>query len=660
MPETSDNTNNTQKQSEESLKSQISENILGEASESRQELELLRETLVSLFNEFRAYNSKSSKLLSDISKEAAKTNSNSVKANTRNILANNANNAFASYLKTIGPAGNFGKAADSLLRFLSGTNSNLVKALNNPLAQYRIATSARSSNQEKADARANLAFYNLTKSKGTLSGLVNSARAGSSFAASRGISSLIGGAGGLVGGGILALLLGALNQLITAVKEHKEAFLGGNFVNSRRAEAQIGNYRLFSPHGINSSGYNVYRMEMRKMGVRDDEKIAQALREMTSAGIYGRDGVDAYRAAWGRQAIISNFGIDLGKEMIANLYRGTSAQSNRESFMRSENGIFTLDKFMRSIADISKGSSNGYGGFASVSEMTSLVSALTDNMLGLNNNIELAVAATKKWATTISSKEATVKEISDLYSNAGALPFNTRLSVLALSGKGYTDLLTESRKMIERGRSPEGRVQNLQVQARTALSTFSRFFGENTAQNREKFANTVLPALGLSNLANHPNMMRILEKAASGDSGAIKELQKATEGEREILQKQASTLDLIKEPITHIRDVVVGQATQGITSLMSSSRKKVAEMEAYNMGLRGEQIDQYTTNVIKVREEESKTDSSSALSTLLNAYAENMQEVPAAVEKAIEELKAINSNLTKANNQNVVIAGGSY
>lgn len=375
-----------------------------------------------------------------------------------------------------------------------------------------------------------------------------------------------------VGGGVLGTVLGfgagtLANLAVTAVKNIidqagkglKDYFswnaIGGNWGRSFGVEARLGNFLGTGDNRIDANIYSAYRNQMRRMGERDDSRIAASIQQLADVGIGGGiNRADAISAALSRQSIKSVFGIDVSAQTAGSLYRSTGMSRPTALY---ENGAFDLQKMFQRLAITVEKTANVFGGQTGLNELYGIVQSLSQHFRGLDNDMDRFVSGLSVYSKLISENAITAKQAEDLLSASRRISTGKQFEMLAWAGVQGGDFFKEREQFMRRGAQAVGSQENAREFAKAMLGYYNTVGGDE--YQRSYFLREKLQDMGYGDLAtNVIDPKQLLEKVAAGDNEATKTMQDNMKSQVSILNKQAEKLDAIQNPVEHIRDLLFG------------------------------------------------------------------------------------------------------
>jgi len=502
-------------------------------------------------------------------------------------------------------------------------------------------------------------FYGLTGGSGAKAGMSMLSKAG--LLGSGAIGSFIGGPIGTVA---LMGLTTAATQLQKAIEENTKAILGGNWANSRLTMGAAGDLSMWGVPGkgvdFNAGSYQAYRSKMRMMGLRDDQAVANALTSLSGMGIYGFGGQDAVGAALSRQAMRTRIGANVSDEFVRRMYIATQGQKQGAFHV---NGAFSLEGFARQIAAVSNRSMNKQGVRLGTQNSISIVEQMTQDLLGMDNNISAVTAALDKFSKQLTTGKLTTQEFINMFNGQNmAGSEQGRLNIAAISAGRHGSVLSHMYDMMVRNRDMTGRVTNWQENSAAILSYFRKIgIGKDKESTMLGMysggGQSLLEMFNLGALSKNPRYMEILSAAAAGDRKGIDALTKISEDEKGIMYRQAKTLDAIRNPVEHMRDVLFATMKVGvfesIGGLMSKGRARQMEYDKWRTGMSDEQFETYK----QAKEYEYKQDIAEQRSAIGQVLSAAMESIGAKMNPQIEALiKALDDN-TKSRSQ---VTGYTY
>lgn len=445
------------------------------------------------------------------------------------------------------------------------------------------------------------------------------ARAGGAAAASAGGAAAAGAtagaaAGGIIGAIALAAAMYALQKTLEKVgdqvtkgwKENKDALLGDAFVYSRMAMGAGGNFQMFGDVGFNSRDYLLYRSGMRRRGLRDEDQIAGMLMSFTGAGFNVRD---AAAMATDVQSLRQRMGLTLDAEFLRRMYVGT--QTSRGSFFSKGDGSFGVGGLVTAMGAVAKRSETDAGVRLGIGSQARIVDAITKDMLGMGNSIETVVAALDKFSKQLTTGKLTTQEFINMFNGFNEMSSQNRLNLIAMNPNRTGSIAQDYYNMVARSRDASGRVTNWQENSRTLLNVLRRNSDGTDADAFFKgTVGGIFDMFGGSALNNNPHAMELLSEAASGNKDAIKELTRISETEKDVLTKQAATLDAIRRPMEHVRDWLFTLPVSFLPGIGSHAAASwnLQRVEANRLGLSGQSREDYLKYAQAKEEEDVKTE----------------------------------------------------
>lgn len=502
-------------------------------------------------------------------------------------------------------------------------------------------------------------FYGLTGGSGAKAGMSMLSKAG--LLGSGALGSVLGGPVGTVA---LMGLMTAATQLKKAIEENTKAMLGGNWADSRLTMGAAGDLSMWGASGkgvdFNAGSYQAYRSKMRRMGLRDDQAIANALTSLSGMGIYGFGGQDAVGAALSRQAMKTRIGANVSDEFVRRMYIATQGQKQGAFHI---NGAFSLEGFARQIAAVSNRSMNKQGVRLGTQNSISIVEQMTQDLLGMDNNISAVTAALDKFSKQLTTGKLTTQEFINMFNGQNmAGSEQGRLNIAAISAGRHGSVLSHMYDMMARTRDMNGRVTNWQENSAAILNYFHKI---GIGKDKESTylgmysggGQSLLEMFNLGALSKNPRYMEILSAAAAGDRKGIEALTKISEDEKGIMHRQAQTLDAIRNPVEHMRDVMFATMKVGvfesIGGLMGKGRARQLEYDKWRTGMSDEQFETYK----EAKEHEYKQDMAEQRSAIGQVLAAAMESIGAQMNPQIEALiRALDDN-TKSKSQ---VTGYTY
>ena len=455
---------------------------------------------------------------------------------------------------------------------------------------------------------------------------------------------VLGSAAGFAAGGAVFLgikaLSGVISQAVKLVGENLSyGVLAGNYVNARKGEALLGNYSVGDSRQFKFGGYQHYRNQMRLMGVRDEEQIASNIIGMFRQGIAGGVGRgDAVSGALSRQAARSVFGIDVSDDTMATLYRST--RGNAGNFM-TENGFFSIDRLMKKFASSVQQTTNAFGAQTGLQELFSIFDNLKDNFRGMNNNLEGFVDNLSVLGSLMSNNVIKQREAEQLLSVSHVSSDDAQFQMLALAGVPGNKLLEEKMNFVRAGTSAEGSYENLQVMAQSIVN-FAKMAGGSEAQ-QDTFVREKLREFGYSNLATSlANPVDTFQSILDGDKNTAAEVKDAMQSDSERLRDVASSLDAIKEPVSHIRDLLFSKYEDNfevLESKMAAGGLLASKLALKLAGGTDEQVKNYGDYVKTQQEKDSAylQKAASAITDMLEEIRNNTAESNVITKNSIRE-----------------------
>lgn len=371
--------------------------------------------------------------------------------------------------------------------------------------------------------------------------------------------------GALVGMGTAAALALAIKGLEAAMRQAIQVWkenmsydvIASNVTNAIQAEAILGAGNVRGQNQMGARDYDLYRNEMRTLGIRNKAEIERNLQDMMQAGIAGGAGrSDAIQGALSRGAVKSLYGIEPGADLMQQLYRSTQ-QSRGDLLSMSGSGAFSIENLFKRINSMSVASNTGFGSQASMRELSDVVSKVAANFRGMHVNMEQLIPKLGVYANLISENMLTAREASSIINVAKSTSMDQQLTMLALSNGPASDLLWEREKFLRRGAGEfGGPAENARTMARSVLEVVK---GIGDRGSRYATAREYLASIGQNDLANSGvDVIKLMQRISAGDSSAEKELAEASKSNKDLLRDQVKALDAIKEPTAHIRDLLYG------------------------------------------------------------------------------------------------------
>lgn len=378
------------------------------------------------------------------------------------------------------------------------------------------------------------------------------------------------GIAGLAGGGALLLAIQGLSfvigQAVSVLKENLSyKVVSGNYLDARKTEALLGNFMRSDNRELQYGGYRYYRSQMRQMGERDEAKIAAQLQQLASMGIAGGPArADLVNAALTKQAIKTNFGIDLSDRFIGSTYR--ASQGVRTGMFR-EDGTFGLSKYMQTIALMSKNSTTAFGAQVGMQELSGVVETLTENFRGANNDIGAFVSKLGRYTNLMAENTLKASDVISLMQLSQRTSTQSQFEMLAFSGVRGGDLMDERMRFRQRGTGAEAS-QNALVAARAALNYYNSIGGG--AAEKDWALSEKLNQWGMGNLSKSvADLPGLFSRILAGDDKAIQTYNNAAKTQTDLLKEQAKSLDAIKNPLAHIRDLMFAQKGGSAEAIMT-------------------------------------------------------------------------------------------
>lgn len=399
---------------------------------------------------------------------------------------------------------------------------------------------------------------------------------------------LVGAGVGVVGSAIGRIIEGFFAQVAKGTKDYFSwNAIGGNITNAIGTEMRFGNFLNEGSNKLGMLDYAEYRYRMRRMGERDDARIAQNIQQLADVGIAGGNNrADAVSAALSRQAIKSVFGIDVSSQFMGSMYRSTGA--TRPSALY-ENDEFNLNKMFQRLAITVEKTANSFGGQTGINELFTVVQSVSQHFRGLDNNMDMFVSGLGVYSKLIAENVMTAKQAEDLLSTTQRISTSKQFEMLAWAGVSGNNFFEEREKFIRRGIKAEGSIENAQLFARSILG-YLKNIGGSDAQ-RSYFLREQLSNMGYSDLATGTeDPKKLLERVAAGNRESVSELQTSMKSNKALLQKQAEGLDAIRKPVEHIRDFLFGELS--LTKVARRLQSGAEAVAVYMAGLTPEQFEQ--------------------------------------------------------------------